>query len=69
MRPIYEEIWMDATPLCRWTICIPFILVVYTMLALFLPVIIPVAYVCKWTFPLVDVVTSTIHRAFWRTKP
>jgi hypothetical protein len=57
-----REIWRDATPLCRWTIAVPFIGVSYLATAL-LMLALPVGW-------LVIKILTTLERhapKFWRT--
>lgn len=68
MTPAYKDIWDGATPFCRWTVCIPVILLVYTVF-IFILMVIPLLWVLAKVLPAVEAVARKLLRIFVQESP
>lgn len=59
-----REIWRDATPLCRWTVAIPFIVIAHGAAVLIIAAV-PFAWLLIW----LDKRTKRYHPRFWKDQP
>lgn len=67
MIPIYKEIWLRSTTLGRWTVCIPYIFIIYTVLAFVVPMV-PILWLVIHAEKIIAPWMPDIRSWFWKKE-